>query len=429
MVKQLSRSHEVTLVSLVHNSADRRNLNEISDYCKGVFPVAANRQESLKSCAKRLLSRVPLQAASAHLPSFTRIVNGLIRKGEFDIVHVEHIQGVHFADHIDELPKVYDSVDCVTQILQQYLATTRNPFTWFLTLEEWAKMRVYEGVMSQRFDKVITSTDDSKEALERLIWPRVEKKLKAAASNGANGSGRDIEEWRRTRCLIEIAQNQRLEKLRKDGERVSVIPNGVDTGYFAPQDGVTVEPELLVFAGNMSSLVNIQAVHYFYDNILPVIRAGRPDVRFKIVGNDPAVSIRKLGKQPDVEVTGYVDDIRPHVAGASVVVSPVTAITSGMLESMAMGKAVVTMAKAFSNVDVEDTKAALTAVGPDEYAGKVLHLLEDQSLRRTVEKNAVRFVKENYSWHALVRRLEDVYEEARVVFCHGKLAGASSGGW
>ena len=92
---------------------------------------------------------------------------------------------------------------------------------------------------------------------------------------------------------------------------VRVIKNGVDPAYFSPEETEPEEP-VLVFEGNMSFPPNVDAVVYFARQVLPRIREEVPEARFRVVGKDPVPEVRAL-EGPGVEVTGFVEDVRPYI--------------------------------------------------------------------------------------------------------------------
>lgn len=419
LIKNLARHHEVTLVSLMQSEHDRRALDEMSKICCNVKPVRMSKIRSVASCGRRLFTRMPLQAAYTYLPNLTHAVDDLIIKQPFDVVHVEHVRGAHYAAHIGSLPKVYDSVDCITLLLKQFLKTKKNPISWFVALEEWAKMRVYEAMISERFEKVVITSQGDRQALEGLLWERIRKRLKITDMPARPPeTPREIEEWRTTRELIELSQDQRLEALMPQGGRVSVLPNGVDHQYFSPMD-TPEEPETIVFSGKMSYYANAVAVKHFYENIYPYVKAARPKVKFLIVGADPPSNIQKLAEDPSVKVTGYVDDIRPYIARSAVAICPITVgvgIQNKVLEAMSMGKPVVATSRACSAIAARDGEHFLTADQPEGFAAEIIDLLAFPDKRREIGLNASSYVRENHDWEKIAERLVDIYQEAADVF-------------
>jgi len=419
-VKGLAARHNVTLVALVQSDIDRMALPEMLETCAQVKTVNTSVYESLLRAGKGLLTRMPMQAAYTNVPSLTHTVESELDLKTYDVLHVEHVRAAHYAAHVDSLPKVYDSVDCITLLLRQVLDSKRNPFAWLLTLEEWAKMRVYEGVIAQQFSKVVTTSETDKDALEELIWARINGRLRGLEEGlvKRRSDHENVDDWRVTRWLIETAQDQRLNSLMSGGSQVSVVPNGVDFGYFHPLDQ-SPEPDTIVFTGKMSYYANAVAVKHFYDKVFPIIKARRPGAKLRVVGYKPPSSIRKLATDPDVTVTGYVDDIRPHVAAAAVSVCPISVgvgIQNKILEAMAMGKPVVCSSIARRAIKAVNGKDLMCADSPEDFAESVVQILERPELQQSLGENALSFVRENHSWEHMTSKLEDVYAQAGEVF-------------
>ena len=76
-----------------------------------------------------------------------------------------------------------------------------------------------------------------------------------------------------------------------------------------------------VFTGTMDYPPNVDAVRWFANDILPIIRRTLPDAAFYIVGNSPSPAVQALTTIPDVHVTGRVPDVRPYLAHATAAVA------------------------------------------------------------------------------------------------------------
>ncbi len=66
----------------------------------------------------------------------------------------------------------------------------------------------------------------------------------------------------------------------------------------------------------------VDAVTWFADSVLPLIRRALPALQFHIVGSNPSPTVTRLAAHDGVIVTGRVDDVRPYLAHAAAVVAP-----------------------------------------------------------------------------------------------------------
>jgi polysaccharide biosynthesis protein PslH len=196
-----------------------------------------------------------------------------------------------------------------------------------------------------------------------------------------------------------------------DPARISLIPTGVDAEYFQPAL-IPEQPGLLVFTGAMDWMPNEDGILYFVNEVLPRIRAEFPTVALRLVGRSPSARIRALAEgNHGVQVTGRVEDIRPFVHEAEVYVVPLR-IGGGtrlkIFEAMAMGKAVVSTTVGAEGLPVRDGQDILLADSAQELAGRVLTLLRNATMRRSLGQAARRLVAENYTWERAAARVDEV---------------------
>src|SRR5690606_30283802 len=153
-------------------------------------------------------------------------------------------------------------------------------------------------------------------------------------------------------------------------DQVAVVPNGVDTAYFSPQD--TPKAHDLLFTGNMNYPPNIDSVLFLVHQVLPLVHAHRPGTTLLIAGVDPDQRVRDLAtRNPAVTVSGWVKDIRSSYASARIFVAPMqigTGLQNKLLEAMAMGMPCVTSDLANNAVGARPGEAILIGHEPEEYA-------------------------------------------------------------
>jgi polysaccharide biosynthesis protein PslH len=188
------------------------------------------------------------------------------------------------------------------------------------------------------------------------------------------------------------------------------IGNGVDVAFFDPAK-VTARPKsapTIVFVGMMDYWPNIDAVTWFAQDILPLVRARQPQARFQIVGARPVAAVKDLGSIENVEVTGAVDDVRPYVAAADVVVAPLRiarGIQNKVLEGMSMARPVVTTPGALEGINATRGRDLLTGETAAEIAAAVVQVLEGRA-PSGLGPAARAFVLANHEWSANLVKLD-----------------------
>jgi sugar transferase (PEP-CTERM/EpsH1 system associated) len=192
------------------------------------------------------------------------------------------------------------------------------------------------------------------------------------------------------------------------------IGNGVDVAFFDPSK---VRPRdktapTIVFVGVMDYWPNVDAVTWFAQEIFPLVRRQHPDARFQIVGAKPATSVLALKALTGVEVTGSVDDVRPYVAAADVVVAPLRiarGIQNKVLEGMAMARPVVTTPGALEGINAQHGRDLLTGATAEEIAAAIDSVLSGRAAP-TLGEAARAFVLKNHEWGANLRKLDALIE-------------------
>jgi polysaccharide biosynthesis protein PslH len=193
---------------------------------------------------------------------------------------------------------------------------------------------------------------------------------------------------------------------------VHVVPNGVDLDFFScpPTDAVG-DDRTLVFVGQMAWFPNRDGIVDFIASTLPLIRE-RHDVSLKVIGKRDGMPPDE-GRDPGVEFTGFIDDLRPAVRDAAVYVVPLRAGSGTrlkILEAMAMGKAIVSTRIGAEGIALQDGVNALLADTPADFAGAVCRLLEDRVLRQRLGQAARGLVEREYGWGAIGQRMLHIYD-------------------
>ncbi len=222
--------------------------------------------------------------------------------------------------------------------------------------------------------------------------------------------GRRLLDWERrvaaefdAALFVSAAEAEDFRALApKSKEKIGYYNNGVDAEFFSPDaDYATPYPESIrpiVFTGAMDYWPNIDAVTWFSREVLPAVLRSHPDAVFYIVGSKPGAEVRALEGE-HVKVTGRVEDVRPYLAHARAVVTPLRiarGIQNKVLEAMAMAQTVVSSSQALEGISAERGKEVLCADSPAEFAGAVSAVLEGARCGDAARQR----VLADYAWDA-----------------------------
>jgi len=207
-------------------------------------------------------------------------------------------------------------------------------------------------------------------------------------------------------------QDAALLSERNPRAHIHIVENGTDTTYFQPRQREP-EAENLIFAGSLNWYPNLSAVQFFMREVWPLITRVCPDARFTIAGQKPPKWLKsEVLRDPRIELVPNPADVRPWLQKADVFVCPITdggGTRLKILDAMAMGLPVVSTGVGCEGLRVSDRQCMLIANGAEEFARRVLQLLDDKGLRRKLAAAGRALVEEHYSWHPIGKQLQRAY--------------------
>ena len=221
----------------------------------------------------------------------------------------------------------------------------------------------------------------------------------------------DIARWA-DRCILATRAEETLLKSFAPWARTEVIPNGIDLEYFRPAEAEAGPPGI-IFTGAMDYLPNVDAVKYFCQDILPLVRRAIPDIPFYIVGLNPHADVQRLAEIPGVVVTGRVPDVRPYYSRASVCVAPLRmgrGVQNKVLQAMAMGLPVIASPAAHRGLEAKPGEHLHVEDDASAFARQVVRLLRAPSERQAMARQARAFVEVHHAWATGCGRLERILQ-------------------
>ncbi|MEO8285471.1 MAG: glycosyltransferase [Chloroflexota bacterium] len=373
LLSELGRRHDVSLLAFTAPGEDTGTaLQATRQLCAEVVTVENDQVDrALKGKRKRAIQLRSLLTAHSyerliyHKPSFQRALDGLVARNDFDVITTEFAQMAGY-----RLPGsarlVLDEHNIEYDILWRTAAAEPPSIRKLYSWANYMKLRREERAAWQQYDGItLTSERDA-------------------------------------------------QLLRRDAPEkpTMVIPNGVDTAFFHPSTA-PVEPGTILFFGAINYYPNTEGLLFFLDEVFPHVKQQNPGARLWIVGQlpPPAVAARAA---KDVIVTGLVDDVRPYIERAAVVIAPLR-IGGGtrlkIVEAMSMGKPIVATHIGAEGLDVNDGEDIVLADTPEDFANQVARVLGDTALARRLGEAARHRAVARYTWQSAVDRLEHFYQE------------------
>lgn len=222
--------------------------------------------------------------------------------------------------------------------------------------------------------------------------------------------------WRELDCVVAMSgRDQAIIDGAQSGASSTMLPNGVDLERFRPPEGAP-EPGRLLFVGSFSHLPNLLAANFFLTEVWPRLRGARLHIiagarhDYYLEYQRQRVSLKP--DQPGVELEGFVADVRPAYARASVVVAPLVASAGTnlkILEAMACGRPVVSTPEGVHGLDITPGEGFLLVRGAEEMAAAIEGLLGDAEECRRIAATGRRVVEERYGWDGIAARQAELY--------------------
>jgi polysaccharide biosynthesis protein PslH len=219
-----------------------------------------------------------------------------------------------------------------------------------------------------------------------------------------------------SKAEAELFTSQLSKEVRQNAS-VQVLANGIDAEAYDPSS-VPAEPQLaqlpegrLIFTGQMDYAPNIEAALRVADRILPLIRKVVPQATFHVVGREPSAELLTRHGKNGCHVWGRVDDIQPWLKGADLALVPLEiarGVQNKVLEAMAMALPVVLTPGAATGIGATDGQHFAVADSDQALADKVVALLGDSVVKRTMGLQARKFVIDKASWPAALALLPEI---------------------
>lgn len=370
--KGLGQRHELWLATPTIGEQDAMGIAHMRQFCHEIITAPRERYSRvtyLSAMARHATLGKPLEYVFEHCEALFQHIRKLTAEIDFDIIQLDpsymglYVEAIAPTNPAKRL-LMFHNIE--SNLFSEIARVEKQPITRFRTWLHSRMLRHWEATYTKRFDHCITVSAEDR------------------------------------RMLLTI--NPRLP--------ITVSPNGVDATALQPFPQQATSPSLL-FVGSMDYQPNDDAIHFFVGEILPQIRRAVPDVALWIVGRAPSPAVQQMDGGL-IHVTGSVPDVGIYYQQCMLSVVPLRAgggTRLKILESMALGRPVVSTSKGCEGLAVEHGEHLLIADSATTFAEQSVRLLTDAALRQRLIQNGRELVVKHYDWQMIVDDLIDLYVE------------------
>ncbi len=375
-LRYVSRDHHVTLMCPVRPDSGQVEdaLRLVGEYCTEVRAVAWQRRSKLRflpHLLRYMWVGEPIGNLTFYFEELAEALRHVTAEQHFDVVNVHH---AYMAPYLDAI---------VPQSKCKTVLTLHD-----VPYQQWRRMMMVEKNLPRKL---------------RLFRDWLFQK---------HATLRHIRRYDKT---ITVSESDR-SVLLKDAPQANVVavPAGIDTDTIK----LLSEPSAfcnLMFVGSMFYQPNTDAALFLCREIFPLIKSEIPNAHLYIVGTRPPKEVLRLGEQTEaITVTGYVDSVLPYYERCCLTLAPLRAgsgIRIKIMESLALGRPVVSTTLGCEGLQVTHGKNILIADTAADFAAQTVRMMTDRELWRRIAHNGRRQIEQVYDWQITGRQLLTAYEE------------------
>ncbi len=359
-IRALSKDHYISLCCLSDRRTDKETLTELNKITDELDILYLNRWLIYWNVFKMLFSTKPFQIGYFFQKKYKKIIHRKIEELQPDVIYCQLIRVAEYVKDIHNIPKTIDYMDAFSKGMLRRAKIEKGIRKYLLKLEG-ERLRIYENRIFDYFD-------------HHTI----------------------------------ISEQDRYYIGHTNNHSIKVVENGIDASFFENLE----QPEKqydIVFVGNLNYAPNISCCEFLIDKLYPELVKVKPDFKILLAGANPHDSIRsKVSSNTNIELSGWVEDIRFSYLSGKVFVAPLfigTGLQNKLLEAMALGVPCVTTPLANNALGAQEGTEVLIAKTLQEFTDSVFLLLNDSGLYDNIGASARHFVKEHFDWKKSTGRI------------------------
>jgi polysaccharide biosynthesis protein PslH len=332
ILRVLARSHDVDLVSLVHDDDEAAQVPLVASHAVRVWPSRVRRWRNLLRAPFALPGHQPMTHVLLDSPAADNALSQITKTAPPDVVlaYCSGMARLAVEPPLSHYPMVLDMVDVDSEKWTALGASSKGPMRYIYRREARC-LRSFERQASQA---AVTTTV--------------------------------------------VNERERVAMLQVNpGARVEVAPNGIDLDAFRNNEAPSLDAQV-IFCGVFSYEPNEVGALWLAREVWPRVKSARPDATLALVGMGAGRRLTELTADASIKVTGAVPDVRPYLWSSAVAAAPLhvaRGIQNKVLEALAAGLPCVVTPAVGDGLPANVRSGCDVAADPDSFARAILEML------------------------------------------------------
>lgn len=358
-VKELSKHCEVHLVALLDEEWERAAHQELAPYTASMQFIV--RMTGQPRAAFSLLPGSVTEFASADL---AWLLHRTMQTRQIDVLQIEYTNLGQYGGEFHHILTAIFEHDIYFQSIQRQLLTNPSLLFRIPATIEYLKAMHWELNMLPAFDFIQVCTQSNQDYLLSLkpdLGPKTRPGMRAA---------------------IEV------DSFRANTE---------------PRQGNT-----LLFVGGFRHVPNREALQWFFEFVVPILKQRGVDFKVLAIGLDPPPQYAFPHSEGILELAGFRENIEHDMRTSSVFLCPIlsgSGVRVKLLEAFAYGIPVVSTPIGAEGLASEDGVVCRLAEDPTAFAIAIEQLLNDRAAAAAMGQRALDYVRKEWDARVVIERL------------------------
>ncbi len=366
-VRALSRRHRVHVLAFVDREEELASNRELERYAASVECVLRRFHPH-----RDFLGLLPYSVRCFASDDFRRRVQRALFRYDVDVLQLEYTQLGQYGGGLRHTPTVLFEHDVYFQSVRRLLRRVTSPGELLETFVEWVRALRYEKRLLRGMDVIQTCSREESRLLRSVLG---------------------------------------------NGDTPSIVPGlraAIEAGSYRPVF-TGRRPFTALFVGYFGHTPNQDALRFLVREVLPALRARRPEAELVVAGSHAGPEIADLVGAEGVRYLGHVDDIRKPFSECAVFLCPIftgAGVRVKILEAFAAGIPVVATPLGAEGLDAVHGRELLLANDATAFVDATLDLFENPDRAQQIARTARRTAEERWDWGVVLPRLEASYRDA-----------------